>query len=259
MTAYIVVLGARKLHRDQEQAVIRRATTDQKNPRQPVLILPRPEKPHEWHRLPQPTNLSVAVAMMASFDTLAYERYNDGNPCLDHLLSLSKFNVLRAIIGNSKVLGLTTQDMQDDMLSPFNSPTRIAPIGWDLPASLYPTPVQRAIPHHPWLDCFPFPLLRENLIRASGALNDCELCGDVMDPANEEIGMLVWGDPWMPQNWEVSETFLRKWFWVVNECPEILWSTNHWRMKRGMRRVDFTMLSRISSSHQMTRVQRKGA
>ncbi|KAJ5744088.1 hypothetical protein N7533_008958 [Penicillium manginii] len=238
---------ARKIRRDQELAISRRAKADKRNHR-PVLILPRPEKgtasSTEWPGFCQSTTLPTAIAMMTTFHASAYERYYSGNPCLDHLLTLSKLNILRAILDNSKTLGLSTRDMEDDVLSPFNSP------GCDLnlkdrvlPASLCPTAIQRDTPHHPWLDCFPFPRMRENLIQADGTFNDCDLCGDVMDPGVGDAGMLVWGDPWLPQNWEVSESFLRKWFWVVKGCEELLSSTNHWRMKRGMKRLNFNMLS----------------
>jgi hypothetical protein len=188
--------------------------------------------------------------MMTSFHALAYERYYSGNPCLDHLLTLSKLNILRAILDNSQALGLNARDMEDDVLSPFNSESPLGDTHTPnlkdqiLPASLCPTTMQRDIPHHPWLDCFPFPRMRENLIRADGKFDDCDLCGDIMDPGIDDAGMLVWGDPWLPQNWEVSESFLRKWFWVVRGCGELLYSTNQWRMKRGVKRLDFNMLSR---------------
>lgn len=183
---------------------------------------------------------------MTSFHALAYERYYNGNPCLDHLLTLSKLNILRAILDNSKVLGLNSRDMEDDILSPFNSLVRDTPKYQGLPVSLFPTPMQPDVPHHPWLDCFPFPRMRENIIGANGSFNDCELCGDIMDPGIDDVGMLVWGDPWLPQNWKISESFLRKWFWVIKGCSELLRSTNYWRMKRGERRLDFKKLSRGS-------------
>lgn len=180
--------------------------------------------------------------MMTSFHALAYERYYNANPCLDHLLTLSKLNILRAILDNSKILGISTQEMEDDGLFPFNHLTGDTLKNQRLPMSLLPTLMQSDVPHHPWLDCFPFPRLRENLIEATGSFNDCDLCGDIMDPGLDDAGMLVWGDPWLPQNWEVSEQFLRKWHWVVQGTPELLKSTNYWRMRRGMKRVDFKRL-----------------
>jgi hypothetical protein len=108
--------------------------------------------------------------------------------------------------------------MDDDILSPFNS-ALIGTAGtrpsWNVPPALAPTVVQIHVPHHPWLDCFPFPQARDNIIRVARLFNECDLCTDIMDPANGDVGMMVWGDPWMPQNWEVSELFVRKWLWVI--------------------------------------------
>ncbi|EIT73587.1 hypothetical protein AO1008_11858 [Aspergillus oryzae 100-8] len=36
---------------------------------------------------------------------------------------------------------------------------------------LRPTTLQRGIPHHPWLDIFPFPRMWDNLIRAGDQLD----------------------------------------------------------------------------------------
>lgn len=218
-----------------------------------VLILPRTdqvtERPYhqQWQMLSSLKTLSQSVAMMACFNAEAYERYYAADPCLDHLLTLSKFNVLRAFLDNLAALGLSFQDIEDDAaISPFNSTTKVS-ISHDLccysersivPASLLPTATQRSVLHHPWLDCFPFPRMRDNLINAPEGFDDCELCADIMNPANGAIGIMVWGDPWLPQNWEVSESFLQKWSWVVEGCLEILVHSNYWRSRRGLERLE---------------------
>jgi hypothetical protein len=45
--------------------------------------------------------------------------------------------------------------------------------------------------------------------------------------------LLVWGEPYDPSNWEVTEGFIKKWGWVIQGCPDILQSTNKWRAKGG--------------------------
>ena len=185
--------------------------------------------------------------MMAHFNVAAYEQYYAADPCLDHLLTLTKFNVLRAVLGNLAALGLsiqTIEDKGDTALSPFNSTTK-TPMDHHhhdhhcerniLPASLQPTTTQRSVPHHPWLDCFPYPRMRDNLINALGGVDDCELCTDIMDPANGDVGLMVWGDPWLPQSWEISEGFVQKWSWVIEGCSEILVYSNYWRDRRGLK------------------------
>lgn len=107
-----------------------------------------------------------------------------------------------------------------------------------IPSSLLPTPVQREIPHHPWLDFFPFPRMRDWLIIAGDSFDDDELCHDLMafwDTRNTGATLLVWGVPWDPRNWEVTEAFAGKWGWLLHGSSELLASSNSWRLARGER------------------------
>ncbi|KAE8138691.1 hypothetical protein BDV38DRAFT_270524 [Aspergillus pseudotamarii] len=214
-----------------------------------ALILPRHDPATQGPQkrlLPQPSTLSEAVAMMTCFNITAYKSYYAADPCLDHLLTLSKFNVLRAFVDNMTVLGWSMQAMEDDNARslftghdtpPHDHHHQVEKGKSSYPPSLLPTTTQRSIPHHPWLDCFPYPRMRDNLINAPTDFNDCELCTDMMDPANGDIGMMVWGAPWLPQSWEVSELFVQKWSWVIEGCPELLISSNYWRATRGLKRL----------------------
>ncbi|PYI35348.1 hypothetical protein BP00DRAFT_442871 [Aspergillus indologenus CBS 114.80] len=213
-------------------------------PRSYALILPRLEPPQVENKIlslrrphKQPTTLVEAVALMDRFNAAAYARYHAADPCLDHLFTLSKFNVLRAFVDNMAALGLSIEAMGDDVISPFNMTAPGNPSRQSLPASLFPTSTQCTISHHPWLDCFPFPRMRDNLVQAAGSFNDCELCTDIVDPTNGDIGMMVWGDPWLPQSWEVSQLFVAKWAWVIQGCPEIIVHSNYWRGRRGLGRL----------------------
>lgn len=134
----------------------------------------------------------------------------------------------------------------DDALSIFNNNTIItnnpSPLPdvdiSTLPESLRPTALQRLVPHHPWLDFFPFPEMRDRLIVAAtaGYLDEDELCRDLMafwDTRNSGATLVVWGVPWDPWNWEVTEAFLAKWRWVVVGIGGLRRSTNYWRGMRG--------------------------
>ncbi|KAL4789010.1 hypothetical protein BDV19DRAFT_383450 [Aspergillus venezuelensis] len=116
------------------------------------------------------------LALVEKFTQTAYLSYIQGSPTTDHLLKLTK----------------------------------------PPPPTLRPTPIQRHIPHHPWLDFLPFPRMRDNLIKASEHWDDEELCLD---------------------SWEATEAFLKKWPWVVRGCPELMYSTNAWRARRGERLI----------------------
>lgn len=169
-------------------------------------------------------------------EAAAYKSYLEGAPKLEHLISLSRLNVHQAVQDNIVAIGMTASWMvDDDSISIFN----LQVPGFtedDIPLSLRPTVIQRKVPHHPWLDFFPFPRMRDNLILAGDSFDDEQLCHDVTAFwDNKSVGttLLVWGQPWDPKNWEVSEAFIRKWGWALKGCSEILQSTNTWRRRRG--------------------------
>ncbi|PSN66483.1 hypothetical protein BS50DRAFT_554818 [Corynespora cassiicola Philippines] len=161
-----------------------------------------------------------------------------GTPRTDLLLGLVQLNILRALIANIDVLGLSAAEMHDDALSPFSTAGT-----WhsshdttQLPASLVPTSLQRTIPHHPWLDLIPCPAMRNNLIRVADSLDETELCHDLcsyQSAADGLSGVIVWRDPWDPKGWEVTRTFLHRWGWVLKDCWDLFQSTNYWRKRRG--------------------------
>ncbi|KAJ5664191.1 hypothetical protein N7507_004922 [Penicillium longicatenatum] len=175
--------------------------------------------------------------LLLLFESAAYRSYI-GNPSADHLLTLVKLNVFRAFERNISALGYTRSWMTDDAISRFSicGPAQ-NDLPQSLPAGLQPTALQKSSAHHPWLDFFPFAHMRDELIRNEESLDDSQLCRDLMGfwtmPTEGENCMIVWGDPWEPMNWEITETFLQKWSYLVKTCPEIIWSSNYWRRRRG--------------------------
>ncbi|KAH8668001.1 hypothetical protein BGZ60DRAFT_41550 [Tricladium varicosporioides] len=171
-----------------------------------------------------------------------------GEPRVDHLLVLVKFNVFRALVANSDVLGFSTQDgMDDDALSPFGSPLDAENVLRrhhinKLPVALQPTRLQQEIPHHPWIDLLPVPEMRDSLLRAGDSFDDMELCGDLVgffSSSTGRTGMVIWGEPWDIAGWEVTEDFLKHWGWAIRGCQSIIQSTNYWRAKRGEKPLRF--------------------
>lgn len=154
------------------------------------------------------------------------------------LLSLVQFNVTRSLVANAQILGYTSQLMARSAQSPFTAlkySDQNLPQG--LPASLRPTVLQCTVPHHPWIDLLPVSELRDNLLRRSEDTYDAvELCRDLRGFQLVRCGrggMVVWGDPWDPQGWEVTDAFAKKWSWVVNGSRSLQDSTKYWRKKRG--------------------------
>ncbi|PKX99490.1 bZIP transcription factor [Aspergillus novofumigatus IBT 16806] len=184
------------------------------------------------------------------FETAAYQSYLNGSPQRDHLISLCRLNVHRAINENITMIGMTPEWMRsDDAISIFN--LRQPSFATErIPPSLRPTPVQLQVPHHPWLDFFPFPRMRHRLILAGDSFDDDELCHDLMafwDTRNTAATLLVWGHPWDPKNWEVTERFAHKWTWMITDSPELLASTNFWRRARGEKPLNWKNI--LQSSH----------
>jgi hypothetical protein len=73
----------------------------------------------------------------------------------------------------------------------------------EIPPNLWPTPLQKAIPHEPWIDLFPVGTMRDNLILNSGKYDEDEFCDDMCGGLYDGFddvqlrGILVWSDPWV--------------------------------------------------------------
>lgn len=198
-------------------------------------------------------------AALRRFADHALKSYATADPCADHSLRLIQLNLINGLTRNAVSLGFDFDWLVCEVVSPFgsdqgrgsicqrrrspttasfpaSSPIAAAP---SMPTSLAPTSMQLKTRHHPWVDLFPLPTLRNNLLVAAQVLSpedEQELYNDVLESGGgrrEWAGLVVWGEPWDPKNWEVSEPFLKKWNWVLSGCQEILESTNYWRTQRG--------------------------
>lgn len=177
------------------------------------------------------------------------------------LLSVMQFNVIRAATANATVMGLAWEQLiDDDAISPFNGCAIFpalppAPCGSvttlgtgngaasdgnelvHLPPGLQPTALQRQVIHHPWIDLCPQPSLRDALLRRLNDIDEDEFCHHLFLQSSDSdedgmIGMVIWGEPFDPAAYEISETMLRKWPWLAKECPDIIKTTNYWRTGR---------------------------
>ncbi|KAJ5745285.1 hypothetical protein N7520_010467 [Penicillium odoratum] len=196
-----------------------------------------PESPQMmtlWFTMPCPKKRAALLEQLATY----HNSYTMNCPLSNHLLTLTKTNVHRAFVANMASLGITWEWMEEDSISPFSIP---GPAEKLLPVqkNLHPTALQRSTVHHTWIDLFPCPLMRDNLVRAGNDWDDEELCTDIMGFWNgnspDPHGLIVWGDPAELSNWELQPGFVKKWGWVIRGCDDIIHSTNKWRAKRGER------------------------
>ncbi|OHF00011.1 hypothetical protein CORC01_04657 [Colletotrichum orchidophilum] len=182
-------------------------------------------------------------------------RRNDslGTPAPRQLSALVTLNLLTALWRNTQILGFDVHSIcEDDFISPFNLQGPDLPcyprqeLSW--PPYLRPTEAQKKITHHPFLDVFPFPSLREAGIRAEelGFFDEDDFCVDIfhLDDKKDSVErpqLIVWGESWDPRGWKVNAAFLRKWGWMVRGCPELLEGTNYWRQRRGEKKMNFNL------------------
>ncbi|KAF7547594.1 hypothetical protein G7Z17_g7636 [Cylindrodendrum hubeiense] len=171
-------------------------------------------------------------------------------PVARDLPGLSRLNAFDALARNAQLLHIPYEFLKSDKFSSlFNyhgpEPPSTAQL---LPASLHPTSLQRKVTHQSWLDLFPFPGLRDNVLRGfqEKRLNEehlrYELCCDLVNFETESVSLLlVWGDSWDARGWEFTPAFFQKWGFLLQGCPEALQTTNYWREKRGAMKIDIEL------------------
>ncbi|KAF2190897.1 hypothetical protein K469DRAFT_747273 [Zopfia rhizophila CBS 207.26] len=125
--------------------------------------------------------------VMKLFAQHAYDSYVQGAPVLAHLPKIIQFNISTALACNAKMLGVSTDWLEYDVISPFNKQgpelgLTLSPTSADWPASLNPTPLQSTFEHHPWVELFPLPPMRDNFLQTFENLEICDedgLCRDL--------------------------------------------------------------------------------
>lgn len=112
------------------------------------------------------------------------------------------------------------------------------------------------------MDMFPFPEIRDNLIRRQYTFDHKsfleDLVGDMVylmppgDQGQEGVmptpsprvnrrsqptpnghGLILWGEPYLKKSWEVTPHFLTKWSWAIDGCCELVDVSNGRRSTRG--------------------------
>jgi hypothetical protein len=163
-------------------------------------------------------------------------RYLQGCLETETLPSLVQFNTTLSFVANAQTLGYTTLLMSPSARSRFSPADLNKSFSNSLPASLRPTALQCNVPHHPWIDLLPVPELRDNLLLHGETTYDArQLCRDMRGfqaVSSGHGGVIVWGDPWDPEGWEVTKAFAQKWPWVIRGNRSLLQSSNYWRVKR---------------------------
>lgn len=158
---------------------------------------------------------------------------------------VTRMTTFDALARNAIALQIPFEYLEtDDNSSIFNVylPQRGQP---SLPTELSPTALQRTVKHHSWLDLFPFPKMRDNILNGieDGRYDEDELCDalccDLLDfNTDTNAAVVVWGESWDASGWEFSPKFFETWGMLLEGCPEILYTSNSWRQKRGEGRIE---------------------
>jgi len=109
--------------------------------------------------------------------------------------------VYTALFQNGMILGHTCATTNFPAKSKSQSP--------DVPESLQPTEIQRSRLHSGWIDCFPFPRMRDNIVILDKMIDEQELVQHFFLLPTFEItpGYASWD----PAGWVVQTEFVDKW------------------------------------------------
>jgi hypothetical protein len=136
-----------------------------------------------------------------------------------------------------RLQGRPVQGFEDFDLDDVPAPPNAAP------PALQATDLQRTVPHELWIDTIPYPVLRDNIIRNQDEINVDALCDDFVGGMYDGLseigsrGLILWGEPWSGDGWEISEGFARKWSFLLRGCDDLIKSTNSWRETRDENRL----------------------
>ncbi|EEU49040.1 uncharacterized protein NECHADRAFT_75804 [Fusarium vanettenii 77-13-4] len=196
----------------------------------------------------------------------------------DHLIHLIQHNVLRALLSNKSLLRSAASFLKGANSVAYGNEsttqlcgglTVVRPLpNQNIPDTLYPTILQMNCVHTSWIDMFPFPRFRDNLIKkGSGFVLEKmrqDLCGDIFpdfispSPANSTVPsaaatrgahgpefeqpddytagrrcLINWGEPWKVESWEATPGFLENWGWALEGCDDLIQASNRWRIARN--------------------------
>lgn len=105
-----------------------------------------------------------------------------------------------ALFDNGTMLGLTC-----GTVIPSKSPKACSGI----PESLQPTALQLTTIHPRWIDRFPFPKFRDNLITLSGIIDEEAFLRELF--SMESFSLMPGKASWDPSGYVISKSFAKKW------------------------------------------------
>ena len=84
-------------------------------------------------------------------------------PVIERLITDPHLSIFAALWDNGNMLGIVCT---------YGIVTKSTPPGPEIPLALQPTPLQLSKLHYSWIDRFPFPRMRDNMISLSGVFDE---------------------------------------------------------------------------------------
>lgn len=114
--------------------------------------------------------------------------------------------VWAALYINGSMMGLTCSTTY---------PAKSRPLDPSLPNTLQPTALQLITIHPTWIDRFPFPGMRDNLINAISIVEEEDFLRDLFCMSSFKIK--PGGESWDPSAWSIGEEFGAKWGFLFTD------------------------------------------
>lgn len=196
----LMVTGKRRAEAEASQAltVVRPAQEDVPTVKYAVTYGPFPMNSSQSSPGSSDTSTSGPSSTSAQTNSLVGSEVSIGS---DHsLLTKHVSTVFAALFNNGLILGIPCGIQVPILSRPCTAKT---------PLSLHPTERQMTVLHIPWIDRFPFPNMRDNVIQLSGIIDEevflCDLfTTDSFTIAPDSVS-------WDPTVWVVTKPFEDKW------------------------------------------------
>jgi hypothetical protein len=123
---------------------------------------------------------------------------------LDHsFLPRPTLSIYTALYRHGAILGISSE---------CSGELRSTPGLPHIPEILHPTPMQLTTVHRQWIDRFPFPRMRDNMIRLSCVIDYREFVADLFTMTSFKL--MPGSVSWDPAAWKMGQEFGEKWGYV---------------------------------------------
>ncbi|KAL2173057.1 uncharacterized protein P884DRAFT_213103 [Thermothelomyces heterothallicus CBS 202.75] len=156
-----------------------------------------------------------------------------------YFLQVPPLTLLRGLFRIAMRLNAASSVFSLTSISPFN--LGLGPDPSEIPPAWRPTAAQLSVPHHPVLDLFPWPPVRDRLIEVLslteqsaeiGLMDTPRLVNFIYDMEDAGEGIRIWGsDPYDETHWEVGQVLYERWWFVFDRST--VEQSNYLRIQRG--------------------------